>query len=93
MGKTCEHPLHGITVVVDTGGPRIYVGRYHSETEQGVLLHDADVRDVGTPEQKAVYLARSARLGVFKNTERVVVPRDEVRSLKRLIEYAAESAP
>jgi hypothetical protein len=78
---------------VDTGGSRIYIGRYHSESEHGVLLHDADVREVDTEEQKAAYLARSARLGVFKNTERVVVPRHEVRSVKRLLEYAAESAP
>jgi hypothetical protein len=80
-------------VVVDTGGSRIYIGRYHSENEQGVLLHDADVRDVGTGEEKAAYLARSARLGVFKNTERVVVPRAEVQSLKRLVEFAPEAAP
>ena len=42
MAKTCDHPLHGITVVVDTAGPRIYIGRYHSENEAGVLLNDVD---------------------------------------------------
>jgi hypothetical protein len=93
LSKTCEDPLHGVTVVVDTAGSWIYIGRYHSESERGILLHDADAREVGTAEQKAAYLARSARLGVFKNTERVVVPRSEVASVRRLIEYSAETAP
>jgi hypothetical protein len=88
MGKTCDDPLHGITVVVDTPGSMVYIGRYHSETRDGLLLMDADVRDVGDASEKAGYLARSARLGVFKNTDRVIVPRSEVASVRRLIEYA-----
>ena len=28
MGSVCEHPLHGFTVVIDTAGPRVYIGRY-----------------------------------------------------------------
>jgi hypothetical protein len=88
MAKTCDDPLHCITVVVYTAGSKVYIGRYHSETRDGLLLMDADVRDVGDPSAKAGYLARSARLGVFKNTDRVVVPRSEVASVRRLIEYA-----
>ena len=38
MGKHCDDPLHGITVVVETAGPMVYIGRYHSETDDGVLL-------------------------------------------------------
>ncbi|HMB69856.1 MAG TPA: hypothetical protein VKU85_11110 [bacterium] len=88
MGKTCDDPLHGLTVVVDTPGSVVYIGRYHSETRDGFLLMDADVRDVGDPSAKADYLARSARMGVFKNTDRVIVPRSEAASVRRLIEYA-----
>lgn len=91
MASTCEHPLHGITVVVDTAGPRVYIGRYHSESDGVILLHDADVRDVGDAEEKAAYLARSARFGVFKNTAHVRVPRAEVTSVRKLIEYAERS--
>lgn len=89
MSKTCDDPLHGMTVVVDTRGPMLYIGRYHSEIAGGLLLLDADARQVGTAEDKAAYLARTARLGVFKNTDRVVVPRAEVASVRKLIEYAA----
>jgi hypothetical protein len=94
MAKTCDHPLHGITVAVDTPGTVIYIGRYHSESDRGILLMDADIRDVGNHDAKAAYFARSARMGVFKNTDRVVVPRDEVASVRKLIEYtSAESGP
>jgi hypothetical protein len=92
MGKTCDDPLHGITVVVETAGPRVYIGRFHSENEAGVLLNDVDVREVDGPAAKDAYLARSAKYGVFKNTDRVRVPRGEIASLRRLIEYA-DAAP
>jgi hypothetical protein len=88
MGRNCDLPLHGITVVVDTPGTTLYVGRYHSENEEGILLNDVDVRDVGDPSAKEEYLARSAKLGVFRNTDRVRVPRAEVASVRKLIEYA-----
>ena len=92
MGKTCDHPLHGITVVVDTAGPKVYIGRYHSENESGVLLHDADVRDLDEATTKEAYLARSAKYGVFKNTDRVRVLHGEITSVRRLVEYA-DAAP
>ena len=91
MGSNCDLPLHGITVVVDTSGPRVYIGRYHSESEEGVLLNDVDVRDLADESEKAAYLARSAKMGVFKNTPRVRVPREEVASIRRLIEYTSET--
>ena len=88
MTKNCDLPLHGITVVVDTPGERLYIGRYHSESEEGILLQDADVRDLEAGVTKAEYLARSAKYGVFKNCDRVKVPRSEIRSVRRLIEFA-----
>jgi hypothetical protein len=91
MSKNCDLPLHGITVVVDTPGSRLYIGRYHSESDDGILLNDADVRDLGPETSKAAYLARSAKYGVFKNTDRVKVPRAEIASVRRLIEYADET--
>jgi hypothetical protein len=90
MAKTCDHPLHGITVVVETAGPRVYVGRYHSESDAGVLLNDVDVRDLDDAGAKAAHLAKSARMGVFRNTDRVRVPRKEIASIRRLIEYGAD---
>ncbi len=92
LGKNCELPLHGITVVVDTPGNRVYIGRYHSESEDGILLNDVDVRDLGPETSKMEYLARSARYGVFKNTDRVKVPRAEIASVRRLIEYGPDES-
>jgi hypothetical protein len=92
MGSACDHPLHGFTVVVDTDGPRVYIGRYHSEDESGVLLLDADVRDPGEGEAKTAYLARSAAMGVFKNTAQVRIPRPEIASIAKLADYAADPA-
>lgn len=94
MSKNCDLPLHGITVVVDTPGERLYIGRYHSESEDGILLQDADVRDLEPGTTKTDYLARSAKYGVFKNCDRVKVPRSEIVSVRRLIEYAeSENEP
>ena len=90
MASACDHPMHGFTVVVDTAGPRVYIGRYHSETEGSVRLHDADVRDPGTGEAKTAYLARSARMGVFKNADHVLIPRSDIVSIRKLVEYATE---
>jgi len=88
MGSPCDLPLHGFTVVVDTPGPMLYIGRYHSETDDGILLNDVDAREHASDSAKAEYLQRSAKYGVFKNMDRVRVPRDQVASVKRLIEYA-----
>ncbi len=81
----CDLPLHGITVVVDTSGPRLYIGRFDVEDERGVLLRDVDVRDL-EEASKAEYMARSAKFGVFKNTDAIRVPHDEITSICRLSE-------
>ena len=39
--------LHGITVVVDTTGPEIVVGRCDDMDERGIYLHDADIHRDG----------------------------------------------
>lgn len=82
----CELPLHGLTVVVETPGPRVYIGRFDVEDDRGVLLRDADVRDLDGSESKAAYLARTAKFGVFKNTDVVRVPHAEIVSIRRLSE-------
>jgi hypothetical protein len=86
-GKHCDDPLHGITVVVETQGTTLYLGRYHSEDEDGVLLMDAEIRELDEGVAREDLLARSAKLGVFKNADHVRVPRAEVHSIRRLIEY------
>lgn len=72
-------PLHGITVVVETTGPRVYVGRCDEETREGILLLDADHHDDGADgKSTSDYLRFAARYGIFKKHDRVTVPRAEI---------------
>jgi hypothetical protein len=87
MGKNCDLPLHGFTVVVETTGPYVYIGRYHSENADELLLMDADAREIPEPAERAAHVAKSARYGVFKNADQVRVPKALVSSVRRLVEY------
>lgn len=86
MAGKCDLPLHGLTVVVDTPGSRIYIGRYDFEDEEKLVLNDVEVKDLASGEDKSAYLARSAKYGVFVNTDRVKVPRADIVSVRRLSE-------
>jgi hypothetical protein len=77
--------LHGITVVVETTGPRVYVGRCDEETPEGILLLDADHHDDGEGgRSREEYLRRAARFGVFKKHDHVLVPKAEIARVRRL---------
>ncbi|MHC4548438.1 MAG: hypothetical protein ACYTEZ_06640 [Planctomycetota bacterium] len=82
--------LHGVTVVVETHGPRVYVGRCHEETGRGVVLLDADHHDDGQDgTTNRNYLRFAARYGVFKRHDRLLVPRAEIAAITRLGEIVA----
>jgi hypothetical protein len=91
MAGRHDQPLHGLTVVVDTHGDRVYVGRYDFEDEAGVLLRDADVRDLDDSTTKEAYLAKTAKFGVFKNQSEVRVARNEIASVRRLSEIMPDA--
>ena len=77
--------LHGITVVVDTDGPEVYVGRCDDMDDREVILDDADVHEAGEGAlSKTEYLEKAARFGVWKKFERVIIPRSKVVSVTRL---------
>jgi hypothetical protein len=79
------HPLHGITCVVDTTGPRVYVGRVDSADARGVHLLDVDVFDEKPGgETKAQFVERTARVGPWKRLDRVTVSHADVASVRRL---------
>jgi len=79
--------LHGITVVVDTAGPKLYVGRCHEMTDQKVVLHDVDVHEDGEGRPtKQEYLKKAALYGVWKKHDQLIVPGSEVLSVRRLAE-------
>ncbi|MHC4939031.1 MAG: hypothetical protein ACYTHK_08685 [Planctomycetota bacterium] len=75
--------LHGMTVVVDTHGPVVYVGRCDVETEDGIALLDADQHEAGevTKEQ---YLAKAQKFGVFAKHRTLFVRRAEIASIRKL---------
>ena len=75
--------LHGMTVVVDTHGPVLYVGRCDTETEQGIALLDADRHEEGEVS-KAAYLEKARKFGVFAKHRTLFVPRAEIASIRKL---------
>lgn len=83
--------LHGITVVVDTSGEKVYIGRCDVLNDQGIVLHDVDVHSEGendlTNEQ---YVARAAQVGAWKKLDRIAIPKGEIASVRRLGEILKE---
>lgn len=55
---------HGINVVVETHGPRVYIGRFDSLNGFAALLHDCDVHDAAAGEDKERYIRESATYGI-----------------------------
>ena len=77
--------LHGITVVVDTDGPEVFVGRGDDEDDRGIFLDDVDVHCDGEGgRSKEDYVKRAAQLGVWKKYDHLLVPKARVVSIRRL---------
>lgn len=77
--------LHGITVVVDTTGPEIFVGRCDDMDDRGIFLHDVDVhRDGENGRSKDDYVKRAAMLGVWKKHDMLLIPRERISSVRPL---------
>ena len=82
--------LHGITVVVDTKGTMIYVGRCWEETEQAVILLDVDAHEDGAEGlTKEQFVQRTAKVGQWAKIKQISVPREEVNTITRLGDVAA----
>ena len=77
--------LHGITVVVDTDGPEIFVGRCDDVDDRGIILNDADVhRDGEGGRSKEEYVKRAAMVGTWKKHDALLIPKDRIASVRRL---------
>lgn len=88
-GHSHKHDLHGITVVVETGGGELFVGRCDDIDESGVHLRDADRHVEGeSPQSRTEFLARARRLGVWPNHRHLTVPAAAVRAVTRLADEA-----
>jgi hypothetical protein len=82
-----HHELHVVTVVLETRGPRTYVGRFDSEDDRGVHLHDVGVHDASVEgPSKEEFLQRCDKFGIRTEHRDLVVPSAEVARLGRLID-------
>jgi hypothetical protein len=80
-----KHELHGITVIVDTHGEEVFIGRCDDLNETGVLLEDVDIHREGDAGlSKDAYVQRAARVGVWVKERRRFVPGEAIRSVRRL---------
>jgi len=83
--------LHGITVVVQMRGPRVYVGRCDQQTADGIHLMDVDHHDDGQDGRStAEYLLRAHKFGVFAKEPKLFVANDEIEAVYRLGALQAE---
>lgn len=83
--------LHGITVVVDTIGRMVYIGRCHEMDDERVVLRDVDEHEDGQEgTSKEEFVQRAARFGFWNRHQRLVVPRADVTSIRRLGEIAVD---
>ncbi len=83
--------LHGITVVVDTDGDKIWVGRCDTYTDTQIVLLDADVHEEGADgKTKQQFVQQVAQMGHWNRHAHVVIPREQITQVKRLGEVTAE---
>jgi hypothetical protein len=78
--------LHGITVVVETDGALTYVGRFDTEDETGVHLMNVGVHHAVAGGSKEEYVKRSAKFGVRADQKHLVIPRQQVARITKLVE-------
>jgi hypothetical protein len=82
-----HHELHGITVVLETTGPRTYVGRFDTQDLRGVHLLDVGVHDASAGSlSKKDFLTRTLKFGVRAEQKYVLVPSEEVARITPLAE-------
>jgi hypothetical protein len=80
--------LHGVTVVLETTGDALYIGRYHEETPGGVLLHDvAEHRPVDGGPSREEFFRKTLKFGVRAQHRHLVVPGGEVQRITRLVDW------
>ena len=74
--------LHGITVVVDTVGPTVYIGRCWETDDRQIVLVDVDEHEDGDGgRSKDDFIRQAAKAGVWKKHDRVAIPRSHVAGI------------
>lgn len=73
-------------MVVETRGPLTHVGRFDTEDETGVHLLDVGTHDAATAGSREDYVRRSIKFGVRAERPHLVVPRQEVARITKLVD-------
>jgi len=82
--------LHGITVVLDTHGDEVFIGRYFEQRHDGVVLLDVDFHQDGVEgRSKQDYIQSAAQYGQWKKLVSKTIPLDQVLSITRLADIGA----
>jgi hypothetical protein len=85
-----HHALHGVTVLLETTGGLIYIGRFDSEDDAGAHLLDVAVHDSqGSSLPKEDFIRRTLKFGVRVDQKRAVIPRAEIAYIGPLTEVSA----
>jgi len=85
MHDHARTPLHGITVIVDTDGDTLYIGRCHEEDDQRVLLMNAVAYTDGQDgKSKTEWITHAAKFGFFADIDSIAVPRGQVTTITKL---------
>ena len=83
--------LHGITVVVETSGPVVFVGRCHELEDDRIILLDADRHAEGDDGlSNDDFVKRAARVGVWAKHPRLAIPTSDIASIRRLGEISPD---
>ncbi len=83
--------FHGFTVVIYTGGPMIYVGRWDEQMGDQVFLNDASVHREGDGGMtRDEFVLKAAKFGPRVTHRRFAVPASEVTQVRTLGEVSQE---
>ena len=75
--------LHGITVVVTGVSGTTWVGRFHEQNDEGVVLKDVGIHD-GSEGPLEQWLAQARKFGIRVDERAVTVLAAEVVGVERL---------
>ena len=83
--------LHGITLVVDTTGDSVYIGRCWEMNDREVVLLDLDEHEDGQDgRSKEEFVRQAAKVGIWKKRDRLVLPLSEVASVTPLGQVSSD---